>query len=85
MMLSVGKHLRPGLWLTPNWPRKWQKTFKPIRNSDDAQNLIMIMNGLLLTLTELLLQIFCNQLPLNFLMCLSFVCFTGMFLVGPCK
>lgn len=43
MMLSVGKHLRPGLWLTPNWPRKWQKTFKPIRNSDDAQNLIMII------------------------------------------
>ena len=76
MMLSVGKHLRPGLWLTPNWPRKWQKTFKPIRNSDDAQNLIMITNGLLLTLTELLLQIFCKpttfELSNVFVFCLFY-------------
>ena len=30
MMLSMGKHLQPGLWLTPNWPRNWQKTFNPL-------------------------------------------------------
>ena len=36
-MLSVGKHLRPGLWLTPNWPRNWPKTFNPLSPSIHIQ------------------------------------------------
>ena len=67
-MLSVGKHLQPGLWLTPNWLRNWQKTFKPIRKSDDVQNLIMII--------QLLLQIFCKpttfELSNVFVLCLFY-------------
>ena len=75
MMLSVGKHLRPGLWLTPNWPRKWQKTFKPIRNSDDCTK-PNHDNMVLLTLIEVLLQIFCKptafELSNMFVLCLFY-------------